>query len=591
MYNFEAVLTHFPATATCHEETESYLVKWEGYRSHPKHTVIADKLFEDVPEHVMAYWEDLAAEPIEPPAEPPDPEAPSLHASVAEPLEPATYAQAKASPHFEQWQKATDEEYESLMSNDTWEIVQLPPGAKVLGSKWVFKLKRGPTGAIERFKARFVVKGYLQEQGLDFDEVFAPTGRHASFRMLMALAAAGNWELAQIDIKTAFLNGDMDTDVYVEQPKGYEIPGGGVCRLRKTLYGLKQAPRAWFLKLKEELARLHIYPSSGDPGLFKTILQGAPVYLLIWVDDILLAAKQQAHVAAVKESVMRVFDSRDLGEPKLFVGIQIDRDRAAGTIKLSQRRSIDDIVAHYSLDAAKTRCTPFVQALKLVKDDEHPTDQPYASLVGSLLYLTVCTRPDLSHSVGVLTRFMSAPAQSHWDAACGVVRYLAGTRDLGITFGRESGLLGYADADYGGDTDTRRSTTGFVFILNSGPVSWQSKLQPTVALSTAEAEYMAASAAAREALWLRKLLGDFEIHVDCISIMGDNQAALHMLKHPVASMRSKHIDIMHHFARERMERGEVNFEYVRTDEQLADIFTKQLPQVTFSKLCHAIGVS
>ncbi len=233
---------------------------------------------------------------------------------------------------------------------------------------------------------------------------------------------------------------------------------------------------------------------------------------------------------------------------------------------------------------------PFATSLKLAKEGGEPTENPYSALVGSLLWLTVCTRPDLAYAVGVLTRHMSAPTEAAWQAALGVVRYLIGTRDAGLVYGPASPLVGYADADFGGDTESRRSTTGYVFLLNGAAITWASRLQPTVACSTAEAEYMAASSAVREALWLQKSLLDFDASVPKVMILGDNQAALKLLANPIASQRSKHIEIMHHFARERVERGEVEFRYTETDKQVADILTKPLAENKFTLFRSALGV-
>ena len=254
-----------------------------------------------------------------------------------------------------------------------------------------------------------------------------------------------------------------------------------------------------------------------------------------------------------------------------------------------------DLVTKYGLLDGKARSIPLDASLQLSKDDGDRLDKstPYTHLVGSLLYLSVCTRPDIAQAVGALSKFMASPTTVHWQAAKGVLRYVAGTTDYGLKFGgNASGLVGYCDADYAGDRDTRRSTTGYVFILNGGAISWSSKRQATVAASTTEAEYVAAAQAVKEALWLRNLLADLDLAQDggTITIYADNQSAIKLLKNPVVSMRSKHIDVVYHFARERVARKEVKFEYVKTEHMLADMLTKPVSKAKHTYCCSGIGV-
>ncbi len=243
------------------------------------------------------------------------------------------------------------------------------------------------------------------------------------------------------------------------------------------------------------------------------------------------------------------------------------------------------------MSSAKASDVPLSPSLVLCKNDGDPVEDPYSELIGSLLYLSVCTRPDIAQSVGALARYSSAPKTPHWRAAKGVLRYLAGTPALGITFGAgQRGLQGYADADYAGDHDTRRSTTGYVFTLHGGAIAWSSRLQPTVAASTTEAEYMAASYATKEALWLKKLMADLHVPVQAVKIAGDNQGALKLVKHPIASVRSKHIDVMHHFVRERVARGEVRFDFLQTGAMIADCLTKAVARDKLLKCREGMGM-
>ena len=293
--------------------------------------------------------------------------------------------------------------------------------------------------------------------------------------------------------------------------------------------------------------------------------------------------------------MMKTFDARDLGEASYFVGWEIERDRSMKTLKITQKRMTKDLVVKYGLEEGKTKATPLSVGIKLSKDEGEMLDtreHHYSELVGSLLYLSVCTRPDIAQAVGALARYMSKPTAQHWQAAKGVLRYLAGKADNGIVYGQnERMLVGYCDADYAGDLDTRRSTTGYVFLLNDGAISWSSRLQATVAVSTAEAEYMAAAQAVKEALWLRKLMMDLGKPLETVELHSDNQAALSLLKNPIASARSKHIDVIYHFARERVARKEVKFDYCRTDKMIADIMTMALGEKQFTACCKGMGLS
>ena len=323
--------------------------------------------------------------------------------------------------------------------------------------------------------------------------------------------------------------------------------------------------------------------------------EGGSIYLLVYVDDLLWAAlKTDKLLPELKAKLQAIFDSRDLGDAKCFNGIQLDRDRTAGTLKITQSRMIRDLLSTYGMEQVKHRATPLSPSTKLVKDSDSPLDTskfPYSALIGSLLYISVCTRPDISQAVGALARYMANPGQEHWAAAKSVLRYLAGTIDSGITFKRSaSGLQGFCDSDFAGDTDTRRSTTGYVFTLQGGAISWNSRFQPTVAASTTEAEYMAASSAVKEALWLRKLRADLGFNLSTVGILTDNTASLALLKNPVQSARSKHIDVHHHFARERVLRKEVAFQYISTADNISDCFTKPLPDSKFQLCCMGMGL-
>jgi hypothetical protein len=517
-------------------------------------------------------------------------------ALTAEVTEPATMIDALDGELAEFWQEAMNDEMASLLENGTWTLEYPPPGVKPIPVKWVYKVKRDTAGNIERFKARLVAKGFKQQEGIDYNEVFAPVSKYATFRALMAVVAADDLELHQIDIKTAFLQGNLEEDIYICQPPGYDNGDSKMaCHLQKALYGLKQAPRAWHQRLDDELQQYGFRVSEADPGLYTYYTATAgPLFLLVYVDDILLTCGDLAVICDVKDHLLNTFDGRYLGPATSFLGIAINRDRANRVIKLSHQRMVTDLVHHFGLENGNARVVPLTATVGLSFGAGDPLDTdtyPYRELVGSLMHLAVTVRPDIAFAVGALARYMASPTMVHWQAAKGVLRYLSGTADYGITYGpSKSGLVGYCDADYAGDIDTRRSTSGYVFVLHGGAITWQSKRQQTVAASTTEAEYMAAAAAVKEGLWMRKLLVDLGFDLGVVSIMADNQSAIKLLRNPVFSARSKHIDVIHHFARERVLRKEVAFKYISTDMMLADVLTKPLSGIKHKACCMGMGV-
>ncbi|KAJ9529329.1 hypothetical protein QJQ45_008010 [Haematococcus lacustris] len=492
---------------------------------------------------------------------------------------PATIQEALAGPQSEQWSLAADEEMQSLLSYGTWELVELPEGCRPLDNRWVFSVKRDGRGSIVRFKARLVVKGFLQREGIDFHELHAPVSKHATVRALLAVAAAEDMELEHLDVKTAFLNGRLEEVIYMHQPAGYEDGSGRVCRLHRALYGLRQAPRAWHARLKEELEQLGFTASAADSCLFTMMRGSSKVLLAVYVDDCLLAVSKgdMGTLEWVKQRLAAVFDIHQLGPVEQFLGMRISRDRAARLLVLSQEQYALSVVDRYGLADSRPRAVPLSTAEQLQREGVQQQSEgghSFAEVIGSLQHLAVVSRPDIAHAVGVLAKFMSAPSKEHWRVLRGVLRYVADIAAMGLMYGASAGLVGFCDADFAGDTDTRRSTTGHVFMLHGGAVSWSSRRQPTVAASTTESEYMACSAAGKEGLWLR------------VTSMCDNEAALTLVKHPIASARSKHIDVLHHFVRERVARGELVFKFCGSAANVADVFTKALPSVKF-EFCKA----
>ena len=347
-----------------------------------------------------------------------------------------------------------------------------------------------------------------------------------------------------------------------------------------------------------ELEKLLFVASSSEPGLFtyRGQLRG-PVLILVYVDDILVAGKSLNTVQQIKQMLSTAFEIRDLGEASFYLGITVIRDRPNRTITLVQTKLLDKLRAQYGIESGRSKSTPIALGVQLSQDIGDPLDvqtYTYSNLVGSLLYLSVCTRPDIAFAVGVLSKFMSKPTTVHWHTAKGVMQYLLSTADKSLVLGGSPAdmiLHGYCDADFAGDLDTRKSTVGYVFMLGYSALSWCSKRQATVAVSTMEAEYMSAAHATREALWLKLLLSELtQIKVPVVHVAIDNQGALQLIRNPVISQRAKHIDVIYHFTREHVQKGNVCFHYVSTQDMVADVFTKSLSKVKHEICCAALGL-
>ena len=518
---------------------------------------------------------------------------PQAHLTVHQ--EPTTFDEATACKEKPKWKEAMEKEMKSLKDNEVWELTSLPPGKKAVGCKWVYKVKINNDGSVERYKARLVARGFDQRYGSDYDETFCPVVRLESLRTLIALSTQRELELHHVDVNTAFLNGTLQEEVYMSQPTGYEEKGKEhlVCRLRKSIYGLKQSSRCWNTALDSHLKKMGFTQSKSDPCIY-TSGGGDTFYIGVYVDDLIVAGKDKEQMKRVKEELSSKFDIKDLGKLSYFLGMSIVRNQEKKMTWMGQPTYAQTLLAKMGMSDCKPAKTPVDSGHRLTKatDDEVAIDQPsYQSVVGSLMYLATCTRPDIAYAVGVLARFSSKPNQSHWTAVKCVLRYLKGTTGHGIVYRGDSDVLGYSDADWAGDADDRKSTSGYLFLIAGGPVSWRSRKQSTVALSTAEAEYVALSIAAQECVWLRRLLSELgDPPRGPTTILEDNQSSIAMAKNPQFHGRAKHIDIKHHFVREQVSEGSIELQYCPSNEMFADILTKGLIQQQFATLRERAGI-
>jgi hypothetical protein len=514
--------------------------------------------------------------------------------------EPTTYDQAMKSPYAAEWKRAIDSEINSLNVNDTWKHIEnLPINAHAIDSRWVFKTKYHADGSLNKFKARLVARGFTQRPGIDYDETYAPVVKFTTLRLILAIAAYQDMEIHQMDVKTAFLNGKIDTEIYMKLPPGVQ---GTYVKLKRSIYGLKQSPRLWNKVIDTYLKKQGFTASPYDSALYIRIYLDKIEIIALYVDDITICTANKERMKQIKDGLSKEFDMDDMGELHYILGIEVTRNREQRTIALGQPKYIDDIINRFDLNNAHTVNTPMDLNIRLFTDkNEKPVNQKeYQSIVGSLMYLMIGTRPDIAFAVSKLSQFLINPSTSHRTAAIRVLRYVKHTKQLKLTYGhaQQAHLHGYCDADYAMDVDTRRSTTGYVFKLNGGAISWQSKRQSSTALSTAEAEYMALAEATKEATWLRNILKStlspssylFETDKPTV-IHEDNQSAIKLTYNPIDHKRTKHIDIRYHFTREAVENGHITLAYTPTALMTADILTKPLPYVKLIDLRTQTGLT
>ena len=512
--------------------------------------------------------------------------------------EPTTIQDAMSTKHSKEWREAAEAEYASLIENKTWELVKLPERKKAIGCKWIFRVKYDGDGKVNRFKGRLVAQGYSQRYGIDYEETFSPVARFSSIRTILAYAAERGMLVHQMDVITAFLNGDLKEEIYMEQPPGFVQEGKEnlVCKLNKSLYGLKQSPRCWNEKFTSHMKSLGFKESTADPCVFTRINKRGKVEVIaVYVDDLILLAETQEEMQQMKTSLTSTFKMKDLGELHYCLGINVHIGQ--NSVSLCQSQYLVKLLEKYSLSEANTVATPMDYNVKLVKNDGSSklADQLlYQSMVGSLLHAARATRPDIAHAVSVVSKFNSEPTEAHMKAVKRIFRYIKGTINLSLNYnGNGKPMFGYSDADWASDSDDRHSTSGNAFLLAGGAISWLSQKQQTVALSTCEAEYMALAVAAQEAIWLRRLLKDLQL-IDTeepTEILEDNQGAIAMSKNPVGHKRTKHIDIKHHFIRETIQAGTIVLTYCPTKDMVADTFTKALPRDQFEMLRRELGLS
>jgi hypothetical protein len=496
---------------------------------------------------------------------------------------PSSVRTALAGPH---WRRAMEEEYAALLANHTWDLMPCPPGTNVVTDKWLFRHKLTSDGSLDRYKARWVLRGFTQRPGVDYDETFSPVVKFATVPIVLFLALSRDWAIHQLDVKNAFLHDTLTETVYCSQPTGFvdEARPNLVCRLNRSLYGLKQAPRTWYSRFTSYLASIGFVEAKSDTSLF-IYRRGDDdtVFLFLYVDDIVLTTSTANLLQCKIVALQREFAMKDLGPLHHFLGITAER-RPQGFF-LHQRQYTIDILEWAGMSDCKSCSTPVDTQAKLSEDDGPPVADAtsYRSLTGALQYLTF-SRPDIAYAVQQVCLHMHNPREPHLTALKRILRYLRSSLDYGLLLrpSPTSELVVYTDTDWAGCTDTRRSTSGYAVFLGTNLVSWAAKRQPIVSRSSAEAEYRAVANGVAEASWLRQLLHELHSPLQRATLVYcDNVSAVYLSTNPVQHQRTKHVEIDLHFVRERVVAGDVRVLSVPTTLQFTDIFTKGLPSSVF----------
>lgn len=491
-----------------------------------------------------------------------------------------------------EWKKAMDREIDSLHQNETWNLTRLPKGLKALPCKWVFRVKTNPDGSIDKYKARLVVKGFAQRQGIDYDQTFSSVARMETIRSVLSVAAKNDMFLVQFDVSTAFLYGELDDkEIYMQQPEGYEQGQELVCRLKKSLYGLKQGPRCWQERFGGFLQKHNFQVSEADPCLYIRERNGKKILLVVYVDDGLAAATDTQDLEEFLDELKSEFKIVS-SKAECFLGLEIKKQENG--LKISQQGYATRILERFRFLDCKAVSTPLLKnsEISTAGKESETTSFPYRQAIGALMYLMLGTRPDLAFSIGFLSRTLENPTNENIAQVKRVFRYISGTINLGIVYRKQKkGILEcYSDADFGGCTKTGRSTSGIIIMFASGTISWKSQRQAMVAISTTEAEIVAANEAAKEIIWLKSLFQEIDRLDRAPILQVDNAAAMKLAQNPEFHRRTKHIANKHFFIREKIAEREFGIEQISTEEQLADMMTKPILSTRLRILCNKIGL-
>lgn len=488
---------------------------------------------------------------------------------------------------WESWREAIAEEFKSLEDNKTWKVVNLlPRDKKAIQSKWVFSIKDDG-----RYKARLVAKGCSQRPGFDYVETFAPVVKMESVRTILALANEFGYLVHQMDVKTAFLNGDLDEEIFMQLPKD-ELGCSKVVKLQKSLYGLKQASRSWNKRFNDEINRLGFVALKSDSCVYQSKDRG--LTLVLYVDDILIIGKSISNVKGIKTELGRLFQMKDLQDVKHFLGMEIKRDFQRSRLEISQEQYVEKVLKRFGMSECKPIGTPLDPNARWIKAKaDELTSQPFKELLGCVQYLAITSRPDICAAVSALSKHQAAPSDAHWTGLKRILRYLRGTTTTKLVYAKKRDTLvlaGYADADFANDTDDRKSVSGYAFQVYGNLVSWSTKRQQTVSLSSTEAELVSLCTAVKESLWLTNLLNELGVVNTSFTVMEDNIPCIQFAEEPRSHQRMKHLDLKFMFIRDLIRSNKVQLQHIRSEDQPADAFTKGLPRIQHRKLLNTLNV-
>ncbi|CAH2100381.1 unnamed protein product [Euphydryas editha] len=512
-------------------------------------------------------------------------------------VEPISYKEAMSSPEAEDWRKAMKDEFDSLISNKVWKLVDRPKQTNIVKCKWVYKLKSDASGNFLRHKARLVARGFTQREGIDFHDTFSPVVRHSTMRTLFSLANELDLNIDHVDVTTAFLNGNLNETIYMEQPEGFCTNNEKVCLLQKSIYGLKQSSRMWNVRIHNVLCNNSFVQSKNEPCVYYIRTQDDFVIVSLYVDDCYLFYSKDSQCKNKLLEVLKTeFNIKNLGPIQNYLGIRVTRDRKNKTLTLDQSVYVKSILNRFNMLDCKPVSTPMVPSNKLQKESECLDDEQYKyrQLIGSLMYLSVCTRPDIAFTCSQLSQFNNCFGKSHWFAAKRLLRYLAGTINYGLHFvkSKELVLLAYTDADWANDCLERKSYTGYAIKLGSNVINWESRKQRSVALSSTEAEYYAIADVSKDLCFIKQLLLELvpslKVH---IIVFNDNQSAHKIIENKeISHKRTKHIDVRYHFIKDLVMKGFMTIKYLCTEKMFADVLTKCLNSRQHGLFRHDLSV-
>lgn len=506
-------------------------------------------------------------------------------------VEQIDFYEALNGPEADQWRQAMQEELQSFKENDAWEIVDIPTGASIVQNKWVLNKKLDVSNKV-RYRARLVAKGYSQRRGIDYENTFSPVVKHSTLRMLFALSVQWDMDITHLDVTTAFLNGHLKENIYMSIPEGLENEKNGkVLKLKRAIYGLKQSSLVWYEKVKDCLLNYGFKLSKFEPCLFTFFCEKVKIIVAVYVDDFLIFSNSTSETEKLKNVLSSEFKLKDLGQVRRYLGMRINVNKECKTISVDQQEYIEQLLLKYDMSDCKTIDTPIESKLNIGKAESCAVNIPYQKLIGSLMYLAVLTRPDLSFCLSYLSQFNNCYNETHFSYAKRILKYLKKTKHYCLIYHKDNvELTGFVDADWASDSLDRKSYTGFCFVMSGSVISWQSKKQKTVSLSSTEAEYVALSEASREAVYLRNLMYELTGRKCMIKLKCDNQSALKLATSHQAHARSKHIDVRFHYVKDAVKSKLINIEYISTQEMPADLLTKGVLSTKHYKFMHMLGI-